>query len=253
MATQTNVIKQRVTLTQLIAFDGQKDKVMDALKVKVAAIVTESQDEVKEVKNRGTSAMCDGHIGAMKVVEGNINQKRLEHGRIVTNFKSGNDDWYYEIMKPLTDEKNRLLGLQQTYLDECRVKVAEQEEARQAEIAKREAIQEAHAEKGHDVDETPREELVAEVPDIREMTAAKTRKQWMVKSVDVKAFLKAALAGGCQFFDFGKANFVQIVQQQIQAEVQSHVNKLKSEKTEPTDENMIVIPGVEVYLKETVI
>lgn len=228
-------IKKPPTLTELIAFDKAKAPVMTDLMKKVDSAVLASQAEVKQVTNRAESVACDSQTGIMKAITKRLEDKRLEHSRIVTNFKNANNDWYYTIIGPLKDETKRLLAMAQEYLDKCAAERLEEERKRQAEIDKREKIQEAHKQQGHEIDETPRAELVPQVETIKEKTAARTMTRWVIGEVINLSLVDFSL--------LSNEAVRSIVRQEAQKVVNAHIKNLRNQKIEPSEENMIKIPG----------
>ena len=249
----TQTIVKKVTLPELIAFAKQKEAVMTDLMAKVNKAVAESKAAVPEVETRPHSVLCDDQIGIMKAISKKINDKRLEHGRIVTDFKATNDRWYFEIIGPMREELDRLLGLATAFQEKVNAEQREAERIRQADIDKRKAQQEAHRVKGHTIDETPREELVPEVDTTKERSALRTRVEWKAKVFDVKSVLKSALDGDGQVSILVMPKLIDAIRQDAQSAVNVHIAKLRASRIKLDEEHMLVLPGIKVEKVTSVI
>lgn len=171
-------LAKKITISQLVAFEERKNEVGEQILEIVNEYIRKSQATVLKVDCRTDSVLANDQIGLGKAVSSNIEKKRLEHSRIVMDFRDTNNAWYTEFKNPIDEELLRITTMSGVYQRKCREEERKAEEERQAKIREREAKQEAHRVKGHIIDETPRAELVPEVAPIETVSALKTHWTW---------------------------------------------------------------------------
>lgn len=180
----TTAITSKITISELIAFEEHKAEFGKQILEQVEHFIEKSQATVIKVDCRQDTVLANDQIGILKALIKNIEKKRLEHSKVVMNFRDANNAWYNDFKNPLDEELLRITTLSGEYQRKVREEERKAEEARQAEIARREALQRAHADKGHVIDETPRAELVPEVAPIKTVSALKTRTTWKYEILD---------------------------------------------------------------------
>jgi len=177
-------IAPKITISELVSFEEHKKEFGEQIFAQVNEVVRKSQATVIKIDCREDTVIANDQIGLLKAIVSNINKKRLEHSRVVIDFRDANNAWYNEFKSLLDEELLRITTMSGEYQRKCREEERKAEEARQAEIRRREAIQKAHAEKEHVIDETPRAELVPEVAPIKTVSALKTRTTWKYEILD---------------------------------------------------------------------
>lgn len=174
----------KITISELVSFEEHKEKFGKQILEQVEHFIEKSQAAVIKIDCRLDTVIASDQIGLLKAVIKNIEKKRLEHSRVVIDFRDVNNAWYNDFKKPLDEELLRITTISGVYHRKCREEEIKAEQARQAEIDRREAIQKAHEKKGHEIDETPRAELVPEVAPIETASALKTRTTWKYEILD---------------------------------------------------------------------
>lgn len=180
----TTALAQKITISQLVAFEDKKEEFGEQILEQVQHFIEKSQAAVIKVDCRQDTVIANDQIGLLKVLSKNIDKKRLEHSRVVIDFRDSNNKWYTEFKNPINEELLRITTMSGAYLRKCREEERKAEETRQAEIRRREAIQKDHEEKGHVIDETPRAELVPEVAPVETVSALKTHWTWKYEILD---------------------------------------------------------------------
>lgn len=176
--TPTTTLAPKITISELIAFEEHKDEFGKQILEQVEHFIEKSQAAVIKIDCRQDTVIANDQIGLLKTLIKNIEKKRLEHSRVVIDFRDTNNTWYKEFKTPLDEELLRVTIMSGDYQRKCREEEIKAEAARQAEIKKRELLQKAHEEKGHVIDETPRAELVPEVAPVETVSALKTHWTW---------------------------------------------------------------------------
>lgn len=182
--TPTTALAPKITISELIAFEEHKEEFGKQILEQVEHFIEKSQAAVIKIDCRQDTVIANDQIGLLKALIKNIEKKRLEHSRVVIDFRDANNTWYKEFKTPLDEELLRITTMSGEFQRKCREEERKAEEARQAEIRRREAIQKDHEEKGHVIDETPRAELVPEVAPIETASALKTRTTWKYGIID---------------------------------------------------------------------
>lgn len=177
-------ITPKITISELVAFEEHKEEFSKQILEQVEHFIEKSQAAVIKIDCRQDTVIANDQIGLLKAVSSNIEKKRLKHSRVVMDFRDSNNAWYKEFISPINEELLRITKMSGEYHRKVSEERRKDEEARQAEIRKREKLQEAHAEKGHVIDETPRAELVPEVAPIKTVSALKTRTTWKYEILD---------------------------------------------------------------------
>lgn len=167
-----------MNINQLVTLDTERIRVTDEIKANIVKEVEKSQAVILKCDCLEDSETAANRRGVLNALAKALESKRLEFGRKITAFKKGWDDFFGDIKAPAEKEVTRINDLLKGYQIQLREEQAEEERKRQAEIAKREKIQEAHKAQGHQIDETPREALVPEVAPIKTKMAAKMRTIW---------------------------------------------------------------------------
>lgn len=180
----TTELAPKITISELISFEEHKEKFGLQILKQINEVVRKSQATVLKMDCRQDTVIASDQIGLLKAVTSNIEKKRLEHSRVVMDFRDSNNAWYKKFTSPINEELLRITTMSGEYHRKVSEERRKAEEERQAEIRKREKLQEAHAEKGHVIDETPRAELVPEVAPIKTVSALKTRKTWKYEILD---------------------------------------------------------------------
>jgi len=180
----TTALAPKITISELVSFEKHKEEFGKQILEQVNEIVRKSEATVLKIDSRADTVIANAQIGLLKALIKNIENKRLEHSRVLIDFRDTNNAWYNEFKKPLDDELLRITTMSGEYQRKCREEERKAEEKRQAEIRRREEIQKAHEKKGHIIDETPRAELVPEVAPIKTVSALKTRTTWKYEILD---------------------------------------------------------------------
>ena len=167
-----------MNINQLVTLDSDRIRVTDEIKANIVKEVKKSQAVVLKCDCLGDSETAANRRNVLNALAKALENKRLDFGRKITEFKKGWDSFFNDIKGPAEVEVKRINGLLTGYQAKLREEQAEEERKRQAEIAKREKIQEAHKAQGHQIDETPREALVPEVVPMKTKMAAKMRTLW---------------------------------------------------------------------------
>lgn len=175
---QQTALAKRVELSDLVQMDQQRVEFATAIKETIATEVAKSEKTILKVDCYEDTIQAGARKSVLKALCKQLNQKRLEFGRAITEFKKGWDDFFNGPAQPALDEITRIEGMEREYQLHLEEENRKAEAARQAKIAKREAIQKAHEAKGHTIDETPRAALVPEPLPVKSQTATKTRKYW---------------------------------------------------------------------------
>ena len=168
----------KITISELIAFDEHKEEFGKQILGQVEEFIEKSKAAVINIDCRQDTVIANDQIGLLKAIIKNIEKKRLEHSRVVIDFRDVNNAWYNDFKTQLDEELLRITTMSGEYQRKCREEERKADEARQAEIRRREALQKSHEDKGHVIDETPRAELVPEVAPIKTVSALKTRTTW---------------------------------------------------------------------------
>lgn len=177
-------LAKRVDITTLVRMDTERVRIMEKMTSQIQKEVALSKKTILVVDSMEDSAAASNRRTVLKELRKQMENKRLEFGRIIKEFGKGWDAFFKEPIKPAEDEISRLQELELVYVQKCRELERKAEEERQAEIKRREAIQKAHEEKGHKVDETPRESLIPEVQTAKTMTLTKTLDYWTYEVID---------------------------------------------------------------------
>jgi len=180
----TTALAKKITISELVAFEEHKKDFGEQILAEVNEFLRKSQATVIKVDCRADTVIASDQIGLIKAVVSNIEKKRLEHSRVVMEFRDANNAWYNDFKSPLNEELLRITTMSGEYHRKCREEERKAEERRQAEIRRREAIQKDHEEKGHVIDETPRSELIPQVAPIKTVSALKTRTNWKYEIID---------------------------------------------------------------------
>lgn len=180
----TTALAKKITISQLVTFEDKKQEVGEQILKIVNEYIRQSQATILKVDCRPDTVLANDQIGLGKAVSSNIEKKRLEHSRIVMDFRDSNNAWYNKFKNPIDEELLRITTMSGAYQRKVREAERKAEEERQAEIRRREAIQKDHEEKGHVIDETPRAELVPEVAPIETVSALKTNWTWKYEILD---------------------------------------------------------------------
>lgn len=180
----TTELAHKITISELLSFEKHKEQFSEEILAQVNEIVRKSQAALIKIDCRQDTVIANDQIGILKALIKNIDKKRLEHSRVIIDFRDANNTWYKEFQSPLDEELLRITTMSGEFQRKCREEERKAEEERQAEIRRREAIQKDHEEKGHVIDETPRAELVPEVAPIETVSALKTRTIWKYEILD---------------------------------------------------------------------
>lgn len=180
----TTALAPKITISELVSFEEHKEEFGKQILEQVEHFIEKSQAAVIKIDCRTDTVIASDQIGLLKALIKNIEKKRLEHSRVVIDFRDTNNAWYKEFKTPLDEELLRITTMSGEYQRKCREEERKAEQARQAEIARREALQEAHRAKDHIIDETPRAELVPEVAPVETVSALKTRTTWKYEILD---------------------------------------------------------------------
>ncbi len=173
-----------ITVKKLVTMDTERISIGKKLNEEICKEVMKSQAVALKCETLEESECCNSRMVVLREFVKNIEEHRLSYGRVITGFKKVWDKFWNNIKEPAETEVTRLKGLLASYHTMLRKQQEEEEAKRQAEIAKREKMQAAHAAKGHNIDETPREALVPEVAPIKTKTAARMRDNWVWEIVD---------------------------------------------------------------------
>lgn len=165
-------------INQLVTLDAERIRVTDTIKATITKEIDKSKAVVLKCDCLEDSETAANRRNVLNTLAKALEQKRLEYGRKITDFKKGWDSFFNDIKNPAEEEVKRINGLLSAYSAQLLKEHAEAEAIRQVEIAKREKIQEAHKAQGHTIDETPREALVPEIVPIKTKMAAKMRTIW---------------------------------------------------------------------------
>lgn len=180
----TTALAPKITISELVSFEEHKEEFGKQILEQVEHFIEKSQVAVIKIDCRQDTVIANDQIGLLKALIKNIGKKRLEHSRVVIDFRDANNTWYNDFKNPLDEELLRITKMSGEYLRKCREEERKAEEERQAEITRREAIQAAHKEKDHIIDETPRSELVPEVAPIETVSALKSHWTWKYSIFD---------------------------------------------------------------------
>jgi len=177
------IIKERkmpqTALTKrIVQMDQQRIEIAAVIKEKIETEVAKSKATIIKVDCFQDTVDASAVKTVLKALCNQLNDKRLEFGRVITAFKKRWDVFFNDPAQPALDEIKRIEGMEQEYQAYLEEENRKAEEKRQAEIAKREALQKAHKEKGHKINEVPRAALVPEPLSVKSQTATKTRKFW---------------------------------------------------------------------------
>ncbi len=178
-------------INQLVTLDAERIRVTDTIKATITKEVDKSKAVVLKCDCLKDSETAANRRNVLNTLAKALEQKRLEYGRKITDFKKGWDSFFNDIKSPAEVEVRRINGLLSGYQAKLREEQAVAEAKRQAEIKAREAQQAAHAAKGHNIDPTPREALVPEIVPIKTKMAAKMRTIWryeLLNAVEVPRF-----------------------------------------------------------------
>lgn len=181
---QKTELAQRISIKEIVAFEEHKKEFGEQILEQVEHFIEKSQAAITKIDCRQDTVIANDQIGLLKALIKNIEKKRLEHSRVVIDFRDVNNTWYKEFKSPLDEELLRITTMSGDFQRKCREEEIKAEAKRQAEIRKRELLQKAHEEKGHTIDETPRTELVPEVAPIKTVSALKTRITWKYEIFD---------------------------------------------------------------------
>ena len=171
-------------ITQLVTLDAERIRVTDTIKATITKEVDKSKAVVLKCDCLEDSETAANRRNVLNTLAKALEQKRLEYGREITDFKKGWDSFFNEIKGPAEVEVKRINGLLSDYQAILREEHAAAERKRQAEIKAREAQQAAHAAKGHTIDPIPREALVPEIVPMKTKMAAKMRTIWRYELLD---------------------------------------------------------------------
>lgn len=181
---QQTALAKRVEVSDLVLMDKQRIEFSTAIKEKIETEVAKSEATIIKIDCYEDTVQAGARKTVLKALCKQMNEKRLEFGRVITAFKKGWDEFFNDPAQPALNEITRIDGMEREYQVQIEEENRKAEAARQAEIDKREAIQRAHAAKGHKIDEVPRAALVPEVPSVKTQTATKTRKYWTWDQMD---------------------------------------------------------------------
>lgn len=171
-------------ITDLVKLDAERIKMADTIKAEITETVKKSEAVVIKCEDYEDSALAGQNIDKLRAFVNAVEDKRLQFGRKISAFKKGWDSFFGDIMNPAQAEITRIKGMVSAYQTRLREEQAETERKRQAEIARRQKIQEAHKAQGHEIDETPREALVPELAPIKTQMAVKMRTIWRYEITD---------------------------------------------------------------------
>lgn len=174
---QTEIAK-KVEVSELVAMDKDRIEFSALIKEQIEMEVTKSVATILKIDCFEDTVQAKARKTVLQALCNQMEQKRLYFGRVITAFKKGWDNFFNDPIGPALKEIKRIKGMELEYQALLEEENRKAEAARQAEIAKREALQRAHADKGHKIDEVPRAALVPEVIPVKAQTATKTRKFW---------------------------------------------------------------------------
>lgn len=177
-------LQKQVTVTELVQLEAERERFGAVIKVDIDRAIKESAATVLEVDCLASSAVAKSYLDTLRAFAKKAEENRLHFGRIVKRFKDGWDEWFRGLTNDLNVEVLRLTDLLKDYNKRLQEKEAAERAKRDAEIARREAIQQSHQEKGHKVDPVPREMLVPEVAPAKSQSAAPGRTVWTWDLVD---------------------------------------------------------------------
>lgn len=175
---QQTALAKRVQVSDLVAMDQQRIEFSTAIKEKIETEVAKSEATILKIDCYEDTVQAGARKTVLKALCKQMEDKRLEFGRVITAFKKGWDEFFNDPVQPALDEITRIKGMEREYDDFLEEENRKAEVARQAEIDRREALQKAHEAKGHKIDEVPRAALVPEVIPVKAQTATKSRKFW---------------------------------------------------------------------------
>ena len=175
---QQTALAKRIEVSDLVVMDQQRIEFSTAIKEKIETEVAKSQKTILKVDCYENTVQATARKSVLKALCKQMNDKRLEFGRVITGFKKGWDEFFNDPVQPALDEITRIGGMEREYNEHLEEENRKAEAARQAEIARREAAQKVHEVKGHKIDKVPRAALVPEVIPVKAQTATKTRKFW---------------------------------------------------------------------------
>lgn len=171
-------IQKRIEITELVQMDQERIKIAAAMKEKIVSEVAKSVATIIKIDCYEDTVQATARKTVLKALCKQMNDKRLEFGRAIKEFKEGWDEFFNDPTQPAVDEVARIAGMEREYHRHLEEENRKAEAARRAEIGRREKLQAAHAEKGHKIDEVPRAALVPEVESVQTQTATKARKFW---------------------------------------------------------------------------
>lgn len=174
----TNAIVKRVEVSDLVRMDKERIEFSAAITEAIGKEVAKSQATVVKVDCYQDTVDAGAIKAVLKALCKQMNDKRLECGRAIKEFKEGWDEFFNDPCQSAIAEVERITGLEREYNDYLEEENRKAEAKRRAEIEKREKLQAAHEAKGHQIDEVPRAALVPEVIPVKTQTATRTKKFW---------------------------------------------------------------------------